>query len=162
MPDHAPAGLPTRRTRTPKVRVRRMVALLGLLLILPAALLVYVNFQSVSGPSERSPEQLFVGGEIDVALLQYRLDTGSYPTTKQGLRALWELPDGVPNWKGSYLKAGAKLQDPWHRDYNYAFPGVHNGPDKYDCWSSGPDGISGTPDDVGNWPPQEASAETKS
>jgi general secretion pathway protein G len=80
------------------------------------------------------------------------MDTGSYPTTKQGLSALREQPDGVPNWKGPYVKNGAKLQDPWGRDYNYAFPGRHNGQDKNDCWTSGQDGISGTPDDVGNWP----------
>lgn len=38
-------------------------------------------------------------------------------------------------------------KDPWGAPYNYASPGpIHK--DSYDVWSSGPDGISETDDDI--------------
>ena len=50
---------------------------------------------------------------------------------------------GVPR------RQAAKL-DPWGNDYQYAAPGKHN-TDGFDVWSNGPDGQSGTDDDIGNW-----------
>lgn len=44
----------------------------------------------------------------------------------------------------------ADLQDPWGRAYYYRCPGVHD-PEGYDLWSAGPDGVSGTRDDITNW-----------
>ena len=38
------------------------------------------------------------------ALEMYKLDTAKYPTQEQGLEALIAQPQGVINWKGSYLK----------------------------------------------------------
>src|SRR5690606_8588936 len=43
---------------------------------------------------------------LGAALDAYRLDTGRYPTTEQGLAALWEEPVVEPrptNWRGPYL-----------------------------------------------------------
>jgi general secretion pathway protein G len=40
--------------------------------------------------------------------------------------------------------------DPWGNEYQYAYPGEAN-PNSYDIWSYGPDGSSGTDDDIGNW-----------
>ena len=37
------------------------------------------------------------------ALVQYRLDVGSYPSSDQGLQALVKAPQGVSNWYGPYL-----------------------------------------------------------
>ncbi len=42
--------------------------------------------------------------------------------------------------------------DPWNKPYNYQFPPQHNKIQKPDIWSNGPDGQSGTADDIGNWP----------
>src|SRR5437868_809791 len=41
---------------------------------------------------------------LDKAIDQYRLDTGLYPTTAQGLVALSVQPAGEANWHGPYLK----------------------------------------------------------
>src|SRR5256886_12560859 len=44
---------------------------------------------------------------LGVALDNYRLDNGMYPTTEQGLEALQEKPTREPlplNWPGPYLK----------------------------------------------------------
>src|ERR1017187_3544064 len=40
---------------------------------------------------------------LGAALDAYRLDNGSYPTTQQGLAALWEKPsiDPPANWRGA-------------------------------------------------------------
>lgn len=55
------------------------------------------------------------------ALQTYFLDCGRFPTTEQGLTALWEKPVLYPvpeNWDGPYLdrKPG---NDPWGTDYKY-------------------------------------------
>jgi general secretion pathway protein G len=69
---------------------------------------------------------------------QFRLDTGRYPTTSEGLNALLTDP-GVPGWDGPYLKK-AVPNDPWKRPYHYESPGTHG---DYDLMSYGADGVQG-------------------
>ena len=77
---------------------------------------------------------------------------GDYPSTAEGLAALIAAPaDKADRWHGPYVENNKKLPlDPWKHDYKYAYPGTHN-KDGYDLWSTGPDGVDGTPDDIGNW-----------
>ncbi|GAA6133195.1 type II secretion system major pseudopilin GspG [Halopseudomonas sabulinigri] len=56
------------------------------------------------------------------ALDQYRLHTGHYPSTTQGLRALVVSPAGETRWNGPYLRK-ALPNDPWATPYNYQSPG---------------------------------------
>jgi general secretion pathway protein G len=84
------------------------------------------------------------------ALDTYRLDTGHYPATEQGLAALNRRPDGEAKWQGPYLAKGVPA-DPWGRAYQYRYPGEHG---DYDVWTLGSDGAVGGQDadsDVGNW-----------
>ena len=60
---------------------------------------------------------------LEKALDQYRLDTGHYPATEQGLTALMTRPANEPRWQGPYLKKAAP-PDPWGRPYIYKYPGV--------------------------------------
>jgi len=65
---------------------------------------------------------------LGLALDNYRLDNGSYPTTEQGLAALQVIPtrDPIPlNWRGPYLRKAVPL-DPWGRAYLYKSPGEQN------------------------------------
>lgn len=81
---------------------------------------------------------------LGAALDAYRLDTGRYPTTEQGLAALWQEPTAQPRpvtWRGPYLRKEAPL-DPWGRAYVYASPGQH-GSGGYDLYSYGADGREG-------------------
>ncbi|MCC7195286.1 MAG: type II secretion system major pseudopilin GspG [Gemmatimonadaceae bacterium] len=80
---------------------------------------------------------------ISSALDAYRLDTGSYPTTAQGLQALQELPqiDPPTNWRGPYLRKAVPL-DPWGRQYVFISPGEVN-PRGFDLFSYGADGQLG-------------------
>lgn len=59
-------------------------------------------------------------------------------------------PRNANNWHGPYLDPAEIPVDPWGNPYLYAYPGKHN-PTGYDLWLAGPDGKSGTDDDIGNW-----------
>jgi general secretion pathway protein G len=88
------------------------------------------------------------------ALDAYRLDNGTYPTTTQGLAALWQRPsiDPPANWKQPYLRK-AVPKDPWGREYLYVSPGRVN-PQGYDLQSLGADGKPGGDDenaDIQSW-----------
>lgn len=86
---------------------------------------------------------------IGQALDQFRLDTGRYPTTSEGLNVLMVSP-GVENWEGPYLKK-AVPNDPWGRPYNYQSPGSHG---DYDIISYGADGApggEGEDKDINSW-----------
>jgi general secretion pathway protein G len=80
---------------------------------------------------------------LGAALDAYRLDNGTYPTTQQGLNALWEKPtiDPPANWRAPYLRKAVPL-DPWGRPYDYQFPGQQN-LQGYDLISYGADGKTG-------------------
>lgn len=83
------------------------------------------------------------------ALDQFRLDTGRYPTTQEGLNALMVNP-GIDRWDGPYLKKSLP-NDPWGRPYVYQSPGTHG---EYDLLSYGRDGMlggDGEDKDVVSW-----------
>jgi general secretion pathway protein G len=77
---------------------------------------------------------------FDKALGAYRLDTGHYPTTEQGLKALVERPADEPKWSGPYLSK-ALPRDPWSHAYIYRQPGDQNR--DYELVSYGKDGQRG-------------------
>jgi len=84
------------------------------------------------------------------ALDQYRIDTGRYPSSEQGLAALVSKPANEPRWSGPYLQKGVPA-DPWGRQYLYKIPGEHG---EYDLLSYGKDGQpggTGDAEDVINW-----------
>jgi general secretion pathway protein G len=71
------------------------------------------------------------------ALGLYKLDTGSYPSTEEGLNALRVKPESATQWAGPYLKSDIPL-DPWNHPYLYKYPGEHG--DEPDVISLGADG----------------------
>jgi len=83
---------------------------------------------------------------LATVLNTYMFDCGTFPTTEQGLIALKEKPASAPeHWNGPYTES--QLTDPWGNPYQYRSPG-QDGQRDYDLWSSGPDGKSGTTDDI--------------
>jgi general secretion pathway protein G len=85
---------------------------------------------------------------LGLALDAYRLDNGEYPTTEQGLAALWQAPStgpSPPRWRGPYTRKEIPL-DPWGRAYVYRFPPVE-APVGYDLLTYGRDGQSGGEDE---------------
>ena len=97
--------------------------------------------------------------KIDISALEdamnmYKLRNNRYPTTEQGLEALVEettiepLPKRFP--EGGFIE---KLPvDPWDNPYQLVSPGEFG---KIDIFSMGPDGVSDTDDDIGNWTEEE-------
>ena len=81
---------------------------------------------------------------IETGLKLYKLDSGTYPTTDQGLQALVEKPTvgQIPNnWRAEgYLESKNIPKDPWKNDYIYLSPGEHG---DYDLCSYGADGVKG-------------------
>jgi general secretion pathway protein G len=81
---------------------------------------------------------------LGAALDAYRLDSGRYPTSEQGLNALWQAPVSEPrpsNWRGPYLRQPPPT-DPWGAPYLYRAPGDHT-PNGFDLSSMGQDGKPG-------------------
>lgn len=82
---------------------------------------------------------------LEDALKRYKLDSGRFPTTEQGLEALVRQPTTgtLPrNWQeGGYLDKPEVPIDPWGNNYIYISPGQY-GPD-YDLKSLGADGLEG-------------------
>ena len=76
----------------------------------------------------------------------HELDNGAFPTTEEGLNALFTQPASAPNWNGPYLER--KPKDPWGREYEYKSPGQHRS--DYDLYSLGRDGRQ-SEDDITNW-----------
>ena len=76
------------------------------------------------------------------ALNNFYRDCGAFPTEERGLTALCTDP-GLEGWNGPYIPCSDYLDDLWHHRFQYALRD-----DAPLVWSSGPDGISGTDDDI--------------
>lgn len=111
-----------------------VIAILGLLvgLVAPAAL------RQLGGARVSVAKQSIerIGSLLDM----YKLDSGAYPTTEQGLAALLEQPSGVASWNGPYVKGGMPV-DPWSHAYTYRNPSGRAGHD-YDLCSAGASGTA--------------------
>jgi general secretion pathway protein G len=85
---------------------------------------------------------------LGAALDAYRLDNGRYPTTRQGLEALWQEPTQEPRpsgWRGPYLRKAVPA-DPWGTPYIYTSP-AERSPRGFDLTSLGADGVPGGEDE---------------
>jgi general secretion pathway protein G len=123
-----------------------------MLVVIIIGVLAAIVFPNLVGRAQRARDtsaRAQVSGTFSTALDLYEQDTGSYPTTAQGLDALLKEPDGATGWKGPYLKSDQIPLDPWGRPYQYVCPGAHNKL-SYDLWSQGKDGKDGN-DDVANF-----------
>ena len=87
---------------------------------------------------------------LEQALNDYKLDTGNYPETDDGLQLLVENVNDDEKWDGPYIKPSVP-KDPWGNDYNYVCPGEHG---EFDISSYGADGVEGGEGenaDITNW-----------
>ena len=90
---------------------------------------------------------------ISAALKEYKLDSGDYPTTEQGLEALVEKPS-IGKIPKKYPEKGylPKIpKDPWGNDYVYISPGEHGDFDLISYGSDGEEGGEGKDADVQSW-----------
>jgi general secretion pathway protein G len=135
--------VPPLQVRSPSQRLaRRGFTLLELLVVMVIIGLLagYVGpklFAQI-GKSEVKATKAQLDG-LQKSLDQFRIDTGHYPSTEQGLAALLVKPADEEKWSGPYLSK-AVPPDPWGRPYQYRSPGQHG---EYDLQSYGKDGQPG-------------------
>ena len=128
------AHLPSTRTRGfTLLELLVVMVIIGLL-----AGYVGPKFFSQIGKSEVKAARAQIDA-LTKSLDQYRIDTGHYPSTEQGLAALVTRPTDEPKWSGPYLSK-ALTKDPWGHEYQYRNPGEHG---EYDLLSFGKDGRPG-------------------
>ena len=121
-----------------------VMVILGLL-----AAYVAPRYFSQLGKSEVRSAQVQVAA-LRSALDTYRLDVGQYPTTQQGLGALYARPSGLAKWNGPYIQK-AVPPDPWGRPYQYKSPGDHGDFDVFSFGKDGQVGGSGEAADITSW-----------
>jgi general secretion pathway protein G len=143
-----------RRSRSPfPARPSRGFTLLELLVVMViiGLLASYIGpkYFSQIGKSEVKTAKAQMDG-LEKALEQYRIDVGRFPSTEQGLAALFTKPNNEAKWQGPYLKKAAP-PDPWGQAYQYKSPGEHG---EFDLMSFGKDGRAGGTGedaDITNW-----------
>ena len=129
---------------------------LMVVIIILGVLAMYVAPKIMGRPGEaRQVKARLDIQNLETALKLYKLDTGRYPTTDQGLQALVEKPEtgNVPKkWKdGGYLEKSRVPKDPWGNEFIYLSPGLKG---DFDIISYGLDGVPGGEKenmDINNW-----------
>jgi general secretion pathway protein G len=132
-----------RKSRRPDNRGFTLIEIMVVVVILGILAAIVVP-RLLSRPDEAKVTKAKVDMKgIEEALGLFKLDTGFYPSTDQGLKALVEKPTtGLIPTKYSvdgYLKRVPA--DPWGNDYVYLSPGLHN--HNFDLISYGADGQAG-------------------
>jgi general secretion pathway protein G len=141
--------------KTQRNRNRRGVTLIEMLVVVT----IIGLFVALVGPGlwKKVDEAKMVKARAQIdgfmtALGSYKLDTGAFPTTEQGLIALRAKPADAPQWNGPYLPKDVP-KDPWDVEYIYKFPGDH-GNDEPEIVSLGADrqpGGEGINADILSW-----------
>ena len=117
------------------VEILLVVAILGILAGV-AVVSLKGRTKSASIQATRTSIQA-IGTAIDT----YEVDNGIYPQSLQSL-----LTKGnESNWNGPYMKDGRMPKDAWGNDFSYSLQS-----DTYKLSSPGPDGQSGSADDITN------------
>lgn len=100
--------------------------------------------------STTTTAELFVQQTIHTPLEAFKLQVGRFPTTAEGLEALFKSPsDAEGKWQGPYIESMKVPIDPWGQPYRYQYPAARSSR-PYDIWSLGPDRVPSA-DDIGNW-----------
>ncbi|MEW6068954.1 MAG: type II secretion system major pseudopilin GspG [Nitrospirota bacterium] len=121
-----------------------VIVILGLL----AALVAPKMFGRVGQAKQKTAKaQIELFG---TALDSFRLDTGRYPATSEGLNALRTKSSDIENWNGPYLPKEIPL-DPWGNAYVYISPGTHGDYDLYSLGADKTEGGEGEDADVVSW-----------
>ncbi len=89
--------------------------------------------------------------ELSTALDVYRLETGQYPRSDEGLEVLVQKPASADRWNGPYLRKRVLPKDPWGQGYRYRSPGENGGYDLYSLGADNTAGGNGENTDVVSW-----------
>jgi general secretion pathway protein G len=138
-------------------RRRSAFTLVELLIVLAILLtiggIVVVNLLPKKGEADISATQAQIDQFVN-ALDFFQLDMKRYPTTEEGLAALWskdalEDEEEAASWKGPYLKDRTD-KDLWGSEWIYRAPSEIREGAPFDIISIGPDKEEDTEDDIDN------------
>ncbi len=90
---------------------------------------------------------------LHAAVMQYKLDTGHFPTEEKGLLVLIEPPDGCGPDPGRYLENTEQLKDGWGNNFYYELYPESGKP--FIIISYGADGKEGGEGYDADWPERE-------
>ena len=148
-----------RKSRRGTEQVRRISRAAGITLIeLLVVVTIIAMFAALVGPRlfrqvgrSRVTAARAQINSFQTVLGAYKLDTGRFPTTQQGLEALRRQPEGVARWDGPYLPQDIPF-DPWGNAFVYKYPGDHGDePDIVALGADGQPGGEGEDADVVSW-----------
>ena len=128
-----------RRTRRSGFTLIEVLLVLVILVILGSlATVSYFGAQQQALENQAKVQ----AGNLDGAIKLYQLNMNKPPAE---LEALITQPSDDQNnrWKGPYWEDATIPLDPWDNEYQYEVSGA-----TYKIWSMGPDGASGTEDDI--------------
>ncbi len=121
--------------------IELLVVMMILVILASAVALSVVNKMHVARVNAAKADIATFESALDL----YQLAMGEYPTTEQGLMALFEPPSGVDAdaWrqKGGPFVKKKNFSDAWGHEYVYTSPGADGRP--YDIVSYGADGRAG-------------------
>lgn len=96
------------------IEIMAVVLIIGLLLGIAAK-----NFMGKTDQAKVITTRANLKG-LHHSVLQFKMDTGRYPTEEEGLLALIEQPDDVTGWEpGGYLETTEVPLDSWKRELVY-------------------------------------------
>lgn len=136
-------------TYSGKLKQRGFTLLELMVVIVILGVLASLVIPSLMGNKDKADHQKAISDLISLenALDMYRLDNGRYPSEEQGLRSLVKRPEVAPLPR--YYREDGYVrrlpQDPWGNDYQMR---TNKESRNMDLFSSGPDGIADTEDDV--------------
>ncbi len=123
------------------IEIMVVVVIIGLL-----ATLVTVNLLDRADEAKRVKAGADIKA-IENALELFKLDSGNYPSTQEGLKALIGGNEG----NRQYLKDGRVPKDPWNKEYVYLSPGSHGEFDLLSYGADGEPGGTGKNADITSW-----------
>jgi len=132
-----------------RYRYERSLSHLAALIV--AGFIIAILGGSLLRKSEGTKKKLTVTSiaAFEDALERYKLDVGRYPSTEEGLQALFTAPKMASDWDGPYIEKPSFF-DPWRESYIYRSTTDRPGWN-YEIVSKGPDKVEGTEDDITNY-----------
>jgi general secretion pathway protein G len=137
-----------RRRRAARHAFTLMEVLMVLIILVVIGSIVAPNVFGAKEKADIKAAEAQVGF-IKGAVRGYWLSMSKYPASLDDLTTKPSDAAEAEKWGRAYLEEKLK-PDPWGNEYQYLAEGKHNA-DGFDVWSNGPDGQSGTDDDIGNW-----------
>jgi general secretion pathway protein G len=134
----------------PRASQRHRWMILAAIVVAMLLLIVQVRQRPAPAATPKStPAQLTVArkhaADLRMALLCFEADNGQLPSRASLASSLVSQPPHMFFWQGPYLRS--LPTDPWGRAYLYKVLPLQDGVD-VTVFSMGPDGLSGTPDDI--------------